>query len=88
MKMKLKPGKKMALGVKQTSKLLHMIDSTREEELDCGAVIDNLDSYVEYSIKPAEKNQIIQLIEEHLDMCGDCAEEFQILLNALKFADK
>jgi hypothetical protein len=88
LKMKVKPGKKIPLGTKQAEMLVKMIDITCDDELDCGTVFENLDSYAEYVLDSGKMTKIIQLVEEHLKLCGDCAEEFQLLLKALKAVDK
>ncbi len=45
--MTLKPGKKMSLGIRQTDKLVTMMDRTCDEELNCEDVIENLETYAE-----------------------------------------
>ncbi len=84
MGMKLKPGKIMPLGIKQAETLVTMMDRTCEEELDCGAVFENLDIYAEYVLNSGVKTKIIRMVEDHLKICKDCAEEFTLLLKALK----
>ena len=82
--MKLKPGKKMPLGIKQVETLVNMINLSCEEELDCKEVFNNLDVYAEFVLNSGEKTKIIRMIEDHLKLCRDCAEEFQLLLKALR----
>ncbi|MCK5735465.1 MAG: hypothetical protein KAH21_03260 [Spirochaetaceae bacterium] len=82
--MKLKPGKKMPLGIKQAETLVNMINLSCDDELDCNEVFKNLDIYAEFVLNPGDKTRIIRMIEDHLKICMDCAEEFQLLLKALK----
>ena len=82
--MKIKPGKKMPLGIRQADMLVTMMDNTCEEEMDCAAVFDNLDIYAEYVLNSGVKTKIIHMVEDHLKLCRDCAEEVSLLLKALK----
>ena len=87
--MKLKPGKKMSLGIRQTDMLVSMMDRTCGEELNCEEVFENLGTYAEYALISGNKvkTTIIRLVEDHLKLCRDCAEEYQLLLKALKSAE-
>ena len=58
--MKLKPGKKMPLGIKQAEALVNMVNLTCDEELDCKEVFEKLDIYAEFNLNPGEKTKIIQ----------------------------
>ncbi len=87
--MTLKPGKKMSLGIRQTDMLVTMMDRTCDEELNCEEVFENLETYAEYALISGDKvkTRIIRLVEDHLKLCRDCAEEYQLLLKALKSVD-
>ena len=86
--MKMKTGMKMPLGSKHAKLLILMAKDSHEDELDCEAVAENMDSYAEYILNSGESNRLIQLIENHLKLCKDCAEEFRLLLGALKVSER
>ncbi|RKX87113.1 MAG: hypothetical protein DRP70_09130, partial [Spirochaetes bacterium] len=62
---------------------------TCDEELNCEEVFENLETYAEYALISGDKvkTRIIRLVEDHLKLCRDCAEEYQLLLKALKSVD-
>lgn len=83
MKKKTKTGYKNTLHAADIDMLKNMIKKTEDEELDCSTVSENLDTYVHSILESGEKNRMIKMIEHHLSICRDCAEEFELLLKAL-----
>lgn len=65
-------------------KLMQMLASTRERELDCGEVFAVLDAYTEAVAAGEDVSQLYPLVVHHLELCGDCLEEFQALLNVIQ----
>ena len=78
----------MPLGSKHAKILVLMAKDSREDELDCESVAENMDSYAEYVLNSGESSRLILLIENHLKLCKDCAEEFKLLLGALKASER
>jgi len=62
----------MNLSSEVIQKMMGAVKMTREHELDCGQC---------YGKNAAE---VMPLVQEHLDLCGACREEYQALLDALK----
>ncbi len=75
-------------GSPQTSealhKMLHMIDQTQEEEYSCDEVYQLLDQYAEAVERGEDTAQLMPLVKHHLDLCRDCHEEYEALLNILE----
>lgn len=82
--MKMKPGKKMHTHAGHTDKILTMITESCAEELDCQSVFEHMDEYADFILKRGDAPEMVHLIEQHLAICSDCAEEFSLLLRALK----
>ncbi len=65
-------------------KFLHILEKVRTEEMTCNEMFDQLDEFVETEVKSHDAEKIMPLLREHLDMCPDCDEEYEALLNVLE----
>jgi predicted anti-sigma-YlaC factor YlaD len=67
-----------------TVKLLQSLAMTEEQEISCDDVFAVLDQFVE-AVKRGENPLIFMpLVRQHLDMCPDCREEYEVVLNMLQ----
>jgi hypothetical protein len=64
--------------------MLRKIGQTQEVELTCGETFDLLDQYAEMVVNGEDVAQLMPLVKQHLDMCPDCREEFEALLQVLQ----
>ena len=74
----------MKLSSETIRKMMHSIQSTREEELSCGHCYDELDQFIEMELSGKNPAEALPLVKEHLDRCTACREEYEVLLEALK----
>lgn len=66
-------------------RFLKILEQVREEDLSCSDMYARLDEFVEAEIKDGKDAAIITpLIHEHLDMCSDCCDEYEALLNVVE----
>ena len=65
-------------------KFLRVLESAREEELSCTEMYARLDEFVENEVQSKDADKITPLIQEHLDMCPECCEEYEALLTVLE----
>lgn len=65
-------------------KLLSAVDQTREDEYSCGEVYQLLDQYAETVEHGEDAERLMPLVKYHLDICPDCREEFEALLEVLE----
>ena len=65
-------------------KLLKMIANTKEVEFSCDDVYHLLDQYSEAVVQGKNAEELMPLVEHHIDMCPDCREEFEALLRVLQ----
>ena len=63
---------------------LRVLEQVREEELSCKEIHAKLDEYVELKIKKEDAAHIMPLIREHLDLCPECCEEYEALLDIVE----
>lgn len=82
--MKMKPGKKMHTHAGHTDTILALIKNSCSEELDCQSVFEHMEEYADFILKRGDAPKMVQLIERHLAICDDCAQEFSLLLKALQ----
>ena len=62
---------------------LRVLEDVREEEIPCSEIYSKLDEYVEREVSKKDAAQLMPLIREHLDVCPECSEEYEALLNVL-----
>ena len=65
-------------------KLLKMIENTQEVEFSCDDVYHLLDQYSEAVVQGKNAEQLMPLVEHHINICPDCREEFEALLRVLQ----
>ncbi len=75
------------LNVNQLKKLVRSIIVTRHDELNCEICFQELDRFVEMALAGKDSAEAMPLVQSHLQLCTDCGEEFQALLEALKAID-
>lgn len=77
------PKKKTDAGVEMTMMLLQMLEMTREDELSCDEVHELVDQYIELKQRGENVDELMPLVQLHLDMCGGCLDEYEALAVAL-----
>jgi hypothetical protein len=63
--------------------MLGMIAHTQERELVCDEVHALIDQFAEMKMRGDDPTPLMPLVQQHLDMCPDCREEYEALLEAL-----
>lgn len=65
-------------------KFVNVLEQVRRDELSCTEIHAHLDEFVEEQVSKHDADRIMPLIREHLDLCPDCCEEYEALLEVLK----
>jgi hypothetical protein len=65
-------------------KFLQILENVRAEEMSCDEMFTRLDEFVEKEVQSHDAEKLMPLVREHLDMCPDCDEEYEALLNVLE----
>jgi len=69
-------------------RFLKILEQVPEEDLSCSDMYARLDEFVEAEVKDGQDAAILTpLIYEHLDMCSDCCDEYEALLNVVENAE-
>jgi hypothetical protein len=65
-------------------KILEAVEQTKEKELVCDEVFNVLGEYTEAAARGEAAKDFMPLVQQHLDLCRDCFEEYDALLNVLR----
>jgi hypothetical protein len=68
--------------------LLHVLESVQEQGCSCDEVFTKIDEYVEREVDKKDAQDLMPLIREHLDLCPECCEEYEALLDILEKTSK
>jgi|SRR5215217_7420314 len=60
------------------------ITEIREEEIGCDECFEQVDRFVEVELSGLDAARAMPLVQEHLEICGECREEFEVPLIALQ----
>jgi len=64
-------------------KILEMLENTQETEFTCDDVFAVLDQCAELAARGENVKSLMPLVQQHLDMCPDCREEYEALQRVL-----
>jgi hypothetical protein len=83
-------GKQRAISVampagpsEKMQKMMSMLSQTQDVELTCSEVFALLDQFTELAVQGEDVRQLMPLVQQHLDMCEDCREEYKVLESIL-----
>jgi hypothetical protein len=62
---------------------LDVLEHVRLEEMPCSHVFELLDQYVDTEVRGEAAARLMPLLREHFDLCHNCCEEYEALLNVL-----
>jgi hypothetical protein len=64
-------------------RMVQSIADTHEYELDCDQCFQELDRFAEAKLAGKPLDEALQLVQDHLEICKACHEEYEALMNAL-----
>ncbi|MEM5774415.1 MAG: hypothetical protein AAGU05_05380 [Anaerolineaceae bacterium] len=65
-------------------RLIESIKHTCDEEPNCEQVYELLDEYAEQELQGVHPQDLMPLVHHHLEICPDCHEEYDMLLEILR----
>ena len=68
----------------QFKAMVRSIMTARPDEIGCAECFEHMARYVEMVRAGAEAAEVMPLVQDHLARCGDCQEEFDALLVAVR----
>ena len=66
--------------------MVQMVAATRPDEIGCDECFEQLDRFAEAVLAGKNAAEAMPLVQDHLNRCGDCREEFEALLTALRLS--
>jgi hypothetical protein len=74
---------KAELEASELKRLVRDVLSTRSNEIDCDECLQQLDEFVEMTLSGQSAADAMPLVQQHLEQCDSCREEFEALLSVL-----
>ncbi len=68
--------------------LVREIAAAREVEIGCDECFEQLHRFVGMRLSGLDPAQAMPLVQEHLEICGECREEFEALLASLRATEE
>ncbi len=68
-------------------KFLQVLENIRSEGLSCEEMYAQLDEFVEREVGSHDAAKIMPLIQEHIDICADCCDQYTALLDVLEHSN-
>jgi len=64
--------------------LIRSLMDAEADELTCNEVYELLDQYAESHLRGEDAEKLMPLLKEHLDVCHECCDEYDALLDAVE----
>jgi hypothetical protein len=77
----------MTIEPRKIKRMVRNVLSTRPDEIGCDECLGQLDRFVEMELAGRNPAEAMPLVQDHLERCRDCHEEFEALLEALRHLD-
>jgi hypothetical protein len=77
------PPAPVGLRTDERARLLEMARATCEDELDCEEAHALIDQFADRVARGENAADLMPLVQEHLDMCPGCKEEYETLLRMM-----
>lgn len=74
----------MALSDDQIRSLVRALTLTREHEINCSECLDNVAEFAERELAGRPVPDALEAVRHHLTRCGECRDEYEALLTALR----
>ena len=71
------------LNPEQIKRLVRDVLNTRPDEISCDECLELLDRFVELELAGEDASSALPLVQQHLEQCGSCREEFEALLTVI-----
>ncbi len=74
----------MKLTKETIREMMRSIHMTHQHELTCGECYSEVDRFAEMELTGKNPGEAMPLVQQHLERCGNCKEEYEALLKALQ----
>jgi hypothetical protein len=76
------------LSWKAAKKLLEKVANTQKQEYSCDECFEVLDVFAELAALGKDPARYMPLVQQHINMCSDCRQEFEALMDVLEELDE
>jgi len=73
----------LTLDLSRLKRIVYDAVVSQEQEITCDECFEQLDSFVDLMLTDKNAVQALPLVQDHLDRCTNCHQEFEALLEAL-----
>lgn len=77
----------MSLDLSRLKQIVYDSLASRDDEISCGECFEQLDTFVDLILANKNAEEAMPLVEDHLQRCKNCRQEFEALLSVLRFMD-
>ena len=74
----------MKLSLEVLKKMVRAVAATKTDEISCDECFEELDQFVELKLQGKNAAEAMPLVEDHLNRCNGCREEFEALLDCIR----
>lgn len=74
----------MKLTIGLLKRMIRMVINTSPDEIGCDECFDELHRFAEMELAGKTPEKAMPLVKDHLERCGNCREEYEALLEALR----
>ncbi len=74
----------MEVTAENIHKIVRNILSTQDDEIGCADCFTVLDRFLELKLAGKNAGEVMPLVEDHLQRCIDCHEEYEAVMQALR----
>lgn len=74
----------MKIKAETLKKLVKAIANTKENEISCAGCFEKLEKFAELLENGEDPAIIMPKVHHHLNMCGNCGEEYEALLLSMQ----
>lgn len=74
----------MTIESRKIKQMVRNVLTTRPDEIGCDECLERLDRFVDMELAGKNPAEAMPLVQDHLERCRDCHEEFDALLEALR----
>lgn len=78
----------MQIPIEKLKTMVRGVARTQEIEYSCDDAYRLLDEFTEAVVQGKDVARLMPLVQQHLDLCPDCREEFEALLRVVRAAQK
>jgi hypothetical protein len=76
----------MQIPIEKLKAMVRGVARTQEIEYSCNDTFRLLDEFTEAVVQGKDVARLMPLVQQHLDLCPDCREEFEALLRVVRAA--